>query len=540
MTKRCRRKFVIPFYLIVFMVPLAYGSIFHIDPGSGSMNGNGSFNHPWSTFSEVLNNHLITSQKYSTPYNSANPDLIKINDNAPVNPGDTLLLYSGLHGSIFIKNYQNDKPIYIIAAEDEQPILKSLHIQSGSNWYFEGLTISSEPYDEYIHGRLVYFESHNWQGPAKNIIIKNCNVFSTETPWTEALDWNEKVSSGIYVKGDSMEIIGNTLSNISFGISLVGDHIYCAKNTIRNFSGDGMRMLGSYQIVEENYIANCYKVDDNHDDGIQSFTTNGYAVDHNVVRKNVILNYEDPDQVLLGPLQGIGCFDGFYNDWLVENNIVMVNHWHGISFYGANQVRIINNTVLDPTPGITPGASWIRINEHKDGRPSQDCIVSNNITNSLAGNAIYLTNVILANTSEYEAHFTDVKSYDVHLLQNSSIIDFGNNEYASTDDLDYNERPQGTAIDPGAFEYVLTSSLNDANVSELRIFPNPSSDYVHLHFDGPTHFFKILSQNGQIMYTSLIKKQDQIVDIKSWPPGVYFISYSKLGSENAIGKFIKI
>ena len=51
-----------------------------------------------------------------------------------------------------------------------------------------------------------------------------------------------------------------------------------------------------------------------------------------MLRGNLFINFENPNQPLKGTLQGIGCFDGFFVDWVVENNVVVTNHWHGISF----------------------------------------------------------------------------------------------------------------------------------------------------------------------------------------------------------------
>ena len=33
-------------------------------------------------------------------------------------------------------------------------------------------------------------------------------------------------------------------------------------------------------------------------------------------------------------MHGIGCFDGMFVDWVVENNVIITDHWHGITFAG--------------------------------------------------------------------------------------------------------------------------------------------------------------------------------------------------------------
>ena len=51
-----------------------------------------------------------------------------------------------------------------------------------------------------------------------------------------------------------------------------------------------------------------------------------------VLRGNVFVNHENPNQPLRTSMQGIGCFDGCFVNWMVENNVVITDHWHGISF----------------------------------------------------------------------------------------------------------------------------------------------------------------------------------------------------------------
>ena len=88
-------------------------------------------------------------------------------------------------------------------------------------------------------------------------------------------------------------------------------------------------------------------------------------------------------------MQGIGCFDGFFEDWVVENNFVVTDHLHGISFYGMRNSRIGNNTVVDLND-IKPGPPWIGATEHKDGTPSENVVVRNNLATdfSLEGTAV--------------------------------------------------------------------------------------------------------------------------------------------------------
>ncbi len=429
---------------------------FYVDPVNGSTVGDGSAGNPWSTLEWVFANNKIEAYGNVLPYDPVNPQFFLKNPGAPVKAGDTLLLLDGLHGDIFEANYNNTDYITVMAAPGATPILKRLRLQGFSKWRFVGLDISSEPYGSYINDKLVFLESHGWQGPTKHIIVDNCHIYSAASPWTTASDWVSKVSTGIDAKGDSINVQNCLLENVDFGITMGGDRIRVIGNSIVNFSADGIRLVGSYSLVEGNIIKNCYDVDANHDDGIQSFTTNGLVVDYDTVRNNIILNYEDPNQPLLGVLQGIGCFDGFYNHWIVENNVIIVDAYHGIAFLGANDVKIINNTVINPTPTGVNYKTWIMIDAHKDGTASFDCVVKNNASNQIivnGNNMIQGNNVTVIDTTDYNNNFVDFAANNLHLTQNSILIDGADTIYAPLSDIEGTPRTFGTSPDIGAYEY---------------------------------------------------------------------------------------
>lgn len=470
-------------YSIIVLLCLsinAFGATFYLDPVNGSLSNNGTDSSPWSSLSEVINANYISTRAYSPlPYN-ASSQLISKNMGGLVLAGDTLVLKEGLHGEIFLRNYINDLPITVIAQEGHVPILERVQLQACENWTFEGVHVSSEPYGYYLNNRLFYIESHDWQGPSSNITVKNCQIYSSLAPWSTAQEWLDNVSSGVFVKADSCYIYGNTITNVDMGLTCLGDYIVAEENVITNFSGDGGRILGSHISFNYNLIKENFNVDDNHDDGIQSFTTNGNIVNDNEVIGNTIINTEDDTRLLLGPLQGIACFDGFYNDWFVANNVISVNHWHGITFLGANRCTIIHNTVIDPTPNIEPGGSWIRINDHKDGSPSSDCLVANNVANKYNVDGSEFSNVVLNTQEEYNNHFVDYSNYNFSLLAGSVLIDAADLNYSIS--YDHNNTSRDDMPDIGANEYVLTTSIGPQSyiTESFVISPNPFRDIIFI------------------------------------------------------------
>jgi parallel beta-helix repeat protein len=254
------------------------------------------------------------------------------------------------------------------------------------------------------------------------MIIENSVLYSVwdTSDWT-ITDWNSLPPNAISLSGNNMIARNNYIKNINFGISVTGAYCLVENNTVENFAGDGMRGLGDYGTFQYNTIKNSYDVNENHDDGFQSWSWGddgrvGTGVVKGIVlRGNTFINWEDKDQPFRGSFQGIGCFDGMFEDWLIIDNVVMVDHWHGISLYGAINCLIENNTVIDILEG-SPGPTRIWMNNHKNGTPPSGTIVRNNLVTDLflQGDTQSIDNQEIDFTN-YEDTFVDWENYNFEL-----------------------------------------------------------------------------------------------------------------------------
>jgi parallel beta-helix repeat protein len=429
------------------------GGTFYLDPVNGNNDNNGSAANPWGSLQSLVEDGMIETRAYTNlPYDGTNALVVK-NPGAPVKAGDTLVLLDGFHGEFFLRGAYNEYPITIAGAVGHRPTLSRIFLSAAANWQFKGLVVSPSHAPDYETNTLVVVESHSWHGPSSNVVIDNCELYSIPdaAAWS-ADDWNTLACNAIQVSGDCMSVIDNTCRNVNFGITVSGNNALVSGNLVQNFAGDGLRGLGNDLVFEYNVVKNCYAVNGNHDDGFQSWSINDDPPRERVVlRGNTFINYEDPDQPFRGTLQGIGCFDGFYIDWVIENNLVITDHWHGISLYGAVNCRIVNNTVVD-TNDVSPGPPWIMVNPHKDGTPSQDCLIRNNLaaTITATGDTIADHNLLLADA---DTLFIDPAQFDFHLRADAiEAIDTGSSLLAPVIDLDGIDRPQGSGVDLGCYE----------------------------------------------------------------------------------------
>lgn len=442
---------------LCFVTAQTQAAEFYLDPVNGSSGGDGSSSRPWRTIQEVFDAGLVESQQWDKLPYSPQSKLVAKNAGAPVRASDTIWLRSGFHGDLLIESYYNPGHITITAEQGHTPRLSSLHIRSGSNWTIRGLSISAEFAQPYRRHTMVNLESHNWRGPIHDIVVEHCSLCSVAnaSAWM-AKDWDRLSCDGFHVDGTRMTIRNNRLLNVNFGISVEASHSLISGNLVENFAGDGLRGLGNYTTFEYNTVKNCYKVNANHDDGFQSWSVGPGGVGTGevvgvILRGNTIINYDNPNQPYRGTLQGIGCFDGTYVDWVIENNVIITDHWHGITLGGARNCLVINNTVLDQDNTV-PGPPWICIDKHKNGTASVNCVVRNNLATAFR-NAAGVREENNLRIEDPAAFFVDAARFDLHLRPGSTAIDAGSNLNAPKLDRDRIPRPQGNGIDIGAYEW---------------------------------------------------------------------------------------
>jgi parallel beta-helix repeat protein len=291
--------------------------------------------------------------------------------------------------------------------------------------------------------------------------------------------------------------------------------------------------LGDYDTFQYNLVKNCYAVNANHDDGFQSWSSEDSGVGTGVVygmvlRGNTIINYENPDQPFRGTLQGIGCFDGMFENWLVENNVVITDHWHGITLSGATNCKIINNTVVDIND-TTPGPPWISIGDHKNGTLSTGCVVRNNLSTSFNISSQGVAQDHNITIKKYDEFFVNYSKKDLHLKAGCSAIDSGSSDAAPVFDKDKNARPFGTRVDIGAYEWGYTGIIHNLHsfqtTSPLSCKYNPSKKTVVISVkDATIDHVSVIDIRGRMVLSFVNNYHHKVVwDTGHTGRGVYII-----------------
>jgi Right handed beta helix region len=432
-----------------FVEPEVTGATFYVDPVAGSRDGDGSAQHPWRTLQEVVEDGRIEYYRPSEPYKPSS-SLVVVNPGAPVRGGDRLLLATGYHGHVALNTFVFKEWLTVAAGDGQTPVLSQFRLEGAfEKIYLKDLTIRKDSYDgtanyweadEINHNSDagVYLASDSFWGAGSRVKLNGLTVQTTrDTSGWAAADWVAKSAAGISLRSaTNVEIVDCRIENVSFGLNIeyFSDNTVAVRNTIRNYSGDGCRLISNNVLLAYNTITDCLKVDDNHDDAIQSYSRGpdgspGTGVLYNnVIRGNLIIGTTDFGNPLAGSPQGIGCFDGFFDGWTVENNVVIVDHYHGISFYGMRNGKILNNTVIDQTDG-NDTSPWILVTDHKDGTPSENCLVANNIVfRSISASGVAVEarkNYVVgaANSSQLHELFANPDAFDFHLRSGPAAAD---------------------------------------------------------------------------------------------------------------------
>ena len=481
---------------------------YYSDPVNGKMTNAGDKNSPWESLEVIF---------------SAGKTFLA---------GDTIFLLSGVHGQPFITGSHTNY-VTIKVMEGHTPYIASVQIENGSYWAFDGVTFTSDG----SGGTFTRDYMLTTKSNLEYLKVVNCTFYSEETSdtWSKA-DWYAKADDAVIVRGDNTIFNNNLIKNVYFALQIEGDYAEVKNNTIDNFGADAIRALGSFAVYDGNIIRDAYIEDYgvNHDDAIQMYdrgNINNGVIDDVKIVNNIIYTFADSitqkmiDDNLVGySMQGIIITDGHIENSVVENNLVVSDHYHGITLMGADNCRVQNNTVMKTPTSVNPTANvmpWIQLRADKNGNECSNSTLRNNIASKLTpwtyadGTNMTTENNLEPSASAYSSYFVDYSNFDFHIKETSPAVDAGINTDITSTDLDGNIRLVGANVDCGCYEYQdgitgdvikITSSPEDGFVSDASIVTTKNPQTSTAFLDGTEVGMKAGSSdaNGNANLSSVV------------------------------------
>jgi hypothetical protein len=321
-------------------------------------------------------------------------------------------------------------PVTVTSADpSNRAVIQSLELTNSEKWRFVGLSFRPSPKQ-----KAVAFTTNDFK------FINNDISSGDATNWTDT-DWlntaGDAIDGNPYDQTYSRprnEIAYNYIKNVHLGIG-AGSNAYVHHNVVRGFSNDGSRCNDNC-VFENNIFTELARVDSNHPDAFQSFTkdksggTVGAGNNVNTVMRYNTMITSMKQAVQPDSFQGIGMYDGTYENWVFENNLIINDHEHGISVYGPINSVIRNNAGFTYSTEINKdGRGLIRFFNHKDGRPPVGSTMSGNISSNLptSNSGVTVTSHTVAKLADYDKYFVDYRNHDFTLKPGSIPFAVGAN-----------------------------------------------------------------------------------------------------------------
>lgn len=276
------------------------------------------------------------------------------------------------------------------------------------------------------------------------------------------------VKAGLYIEGRDHVIEGNDISRTQ-------DH---PPDNSYTTDADGIRFFGAGHVFRRNYVHDIYQSDMRgapHIDTMQTWE-NVYNVrfeenifhNPNPTGSNRILMLENQ----LSPVRDITWVNNIFIFSDDSSSFLNLNRKSGQDTI-SNMV-VVNNTFYSPNGPRDKAASFqnitnatFRNNNLINATDGSDYVeVSGGATATVSNNSIYNTTGGLSGSGYpgdiwmQNPQVVSISAMDFHLTSSSPLVNSGISHTYSNRDYDGNSRPQGTAYDIGAYEFVTGGPTN--------------------------------------------------------------------------------
>ena len=402
---------------------------------------------------------------------------------------------------------------------------------------------SSDEVTEETNAQPIIVFGSNLTDPIENLVIDGNEIYNSRTGYSEALAINGNV--------DDFEVTNNTVYNISnIGIDIIGHEETCENpdndqarnglvkgNTIYDCISDyatsgGIYVDGGKNIIIENNTSyhNGYGIEI----GCENIgkTTSDIIVRNNLFYNNEICaiaigGFDFPDgsgKVTNCEVLNNTCLkNDFSEDNIGEMYLTYVESLNieNNIFYLSNQnvfayVESVNeNLQMDYNLFYSESGEFIVSWEDEEFDSFEDFQEETDMNS----NSIF-ADPLLVNAS--------ISSPDFHIQQSSPAINAGNPDFTSDNDetdLEGDSRIVNDRVDIGAdeSEYDITENINNYNMVNIDIFPNPASNIIYFNSAYTIKTIDVYNYNGKLILH--YNNCQQYININGLEKGIYLLKF---------------
>lgn len=366
--------------------------------------------HAWRSLSILLASFIFLAQPVWSDIDVNDDEELKAAATR-AEPGETIRLSSGIYDGLVLRGIAGDEgqPITLTSANPSDPArISGLRVHKSAHVVLEGLVF------DYVFSsgdtlRMRPFQVTNSQDVTIRDALFDGDVARGVSPSSDGFGY----AFGLSVRGSRNVRIENVEIKTFFkGLSVSNSQdIVVQDNDIHSLRMDGMNFSQVRDVqIEANHVHDFIRSPDSkdHADMIQFWTRRTTEPTENVVIRNNILNSgsglythsifmrnEIIDQGKAGP-------EMFYRDIVVENNVIINAHLHGISIGQSNDVEIQNNSVIR--------------NAKSEGDRKNDTLYNPRISVSPVSNRVRIAKNVVSRIAGFEGQ-DDWDAQDNFLIQ---------------------------------------------------------------------------------------------------------------------------
>ena len=332
--------------------------------------------------------------------------------------GETILLEGGNYGELDIGQWQTVRADYaseviIQSADPADPaVFERMYLRDVSNVTLDGITFDYT----YEDGDPLHLRP--FRGTGENITIRNSTFDGDLMSGTGTTGDGYGTGFGLSINATGLTLENNEFFNHMKALACGGDGVVIRNNEFHDIRSDGLNLVDARGVlIEGNYFHDFVRApgSGDHADMIQLWINDPDKLSSDITIRGNLLDVGDggATQSIFIRNQAVDTLGGgeevYYRNLVIEENVILNSHHHGITVPEAIGVVIRNNTILqklgDNIDDGTSAVTFPRINVSED---AQDVVIENNITTDITGvqsGWSVADNIIAQNASYLEPFF---------------------------------------------------------------------------------------------------------------------------------------